>query len=164
MKNILLSGDGGQGVQLIAKILCSVAFDAEQHVTSIPNYGLEQRGGVSLNFIQIDEAPIVYPKFKTADLLLILSPQARERTIQFVGDNTIVIDIADYAEVIKEAQVPRRSQNIFFLGVLTTVLEKENIGITKDAVLILLENMLSKKAGWEENKKSFEAGLHMNLS
>ena len=70
---ILLSGDGGQGIQLISNMICAAAFQNDLHVTSIPNYGLEQRGCVSLNFIQVSDKKIVYPKFTKPYILLIMS-------------------------------------------------------------------------------------------
>ena len=50
---ILLSGDGGQGIQLMSDLICRAAIQRGFFVSHMPNYGLEQRGGVSLAFIQI---------------------------------------------------------------------------------------------------------------
>ena len=157
-KKILLSGDGGQGIQLISKAVCQTAFENDFHVTSIPNYGLEQRGGVSLNFIQVSDEKLVYPKFTTADLLLVLSPQARDRTKAYVGKDTIVLDVDDYKEKMREHGVQRRGYNLFFLGMITNILKKESI-VTSEKIFALLEKKLSSKPGWEDNKKAFEFGL-----
>ena len=43
---IVLAGEGGQGVQSIAKILVEAGYEAGKEVLYIPNFGVEQRGGV----------------------------------------------------------------------------------------------------------------------
>jgi len=150
---ILLSGDGGQGIQLIADMICRASFDAGWHVTSIPNYGLEQRGGVSLNFIQISDKKIVYPKFTKPDILLIMSDQARERVERFkIEDLRFKIDLKNYGEFLKEQTVPMQSHNIFCLGLIAKILEEKNI-VKREDVFVLLEKKLGNKAGWEENKR-----------
>ena len=45
---IVLAGEGGQGVQSIAKILVEAGYEAGKQVLYIPNFGVEQRGGVSV--------------------------------------------------------------------------------------------------------------------
>ncbi|PLX26291.1 hypothetical protein C0581_04760 [Candidatus Parcubacteria bacterium] len=154
---ILLSGDGGQGIQLIANMICQAAFGSDFHVTSIPNYGLEQRGGVSLNFIQISDKKIVYPKFTKPDILLIMSPQAKERVVEYEKNGKLKLEIGEYEQILKENNVPRQSQNIFCLGLIAKILEEREI-LKKENVFELLEKKLVTKSGWEENAKSFELG------
>jgi len=53
--NILLAGDGGQGIQTMAYVISQVIFDDKKfNISLIPNYGLEQRGGVSMVFLKIE--------------------------------------------------------------------------------------------------------------
>ncbi|PIU02197.1 ketoisovalerate oxidoreductase, partial [Candidatus Shapirobacteria bacterium CG09_land_8_20_14_0_10_49_15] len=54
---IIFAGEGGQGVQVIAEILAKAAFWDGQPSLYIPNFGVEQRGGVSLAFVVIDQTP-----------------------------------------------------------------------------------------------------------
>ena len=154
MHRILLAGDGGQGIQTIANIICQAAFDNKYYVTDIPNYGLEQRGGVSLAFLQINDQQIGYPKFNKPDILLIMSDQARERTQIYKQEGVNAIDVKDF----QLNDVSPVSCNIFFLGILTKILEKENI-FTNQEILKLLEDKLGKKPNWQENKKTFEIGI-----
>lgn len=155
---ILLSGDGGQGIQLIADMICQSAFDQSWHVTSIPNYGLEQRGGVSLNFIQIADKKVVYPKFTAPDILLIMSPQAKERTVNYHAGVSHILQIDDYKEHLVEQKILKQSYNIFCLGLIAKILEQKEI-LKKETIFNLLEKKLQTKKGWEENKKAFELGL-----
>ena len=157
---ILLSGDGGQGVQTIADVLSQAVLKSGLEIMSIPNYGLEQRGGISLVFIKISDKEIGYPKFTTSDILLILSDQARMRTTQYQQPETQIIDVKEYKEKLLQAGVRLQSFNIFFLGLLAKILIDKKVCQLSD-VELLLEKKLSKKLGWEENKKAFNLGYNI---
>lgn len=88
---IALAGEGGQGVQSVANILAEAANDNGQEAIYIPNFGVEQRGGVSIAYVQIDEKVIGSPKFKTADIVVALSGRAIERTKRYVGSETVFV-------------------------------------------------------------------------
>lgn len=88
MKNILIAGEGGQGVQLIGQILAYAADKQGKFASYIPNFGIEQRGGVSLAYVKISVTPISYPKFRYSDILVCLSDRAIKRTQNYIDDNT----------------------------------------------------------------------------
>ncbi len=162
MKNmllkLLLSGDGGQGVQAIADIISQAVLKSGLEIMSIPNYGLEQRGGISLVFIKISDKEIGYPKFTTPDILLILSDQARLRTEQYQKKDIKILDIGNFKDILLKEKIKTQSLNVFFLGVLAKILIDKKICETSD-IVAQLEKKLGKKLGWEENKKAFEFGL-----
>lgn len=89
--NIMLAGEGGQGVQLIAQILAYAAEKDGKYASYIPNFGVEQRGGVSVAYVKISSSPIPYPKFNHADILVVLSDRAIKRTQKFIDDDTVYI-------------------------------------------------------------------------
>lgn len=92
-KRIALGGEGGQGVQSAADILAQAAFEEGREVLYIPNFGIEQRGGVSLAFVQIGDKPIGSPKFKQADLIVALSVRSLERLQPYIrAESTILYD------------------------------------------------------------------------
>ncbi|NLC06454.1 MAG: ketoisovalerate oxidoreductase [Syntrophomonadaceae bacterium] len=88
---IALAGEGGQGVQSVAEILTEAAFNEGKETLYCPNFGLEQRGGVSIAFVQIGEKRIGSPKFKIGDIVVALSGRAIRRTQQYVGPKTIYV-------------------------------------------------------------------------
>jgi len=88
---IALAGEGGQGVQMIAEILAEAANEEGKQALYIPNFGVEQRGGVSIAFVQISDGAIGAPKFQKADILIPLSPRAVKRTKMYAGKDTIYI-------------------------------------------------------------------------
>lgn len=154
---ILLAGDGGQGIQTIAGVICKTIFEKGLHVSLVPNYGLEQRGGASLAYIYISDREISYPKFAFPDFLLIMSDIGRERTKGQNKTGVKIVDIKDYSAVLSEKRIQPGSYNIFFLGMLAGTLEKEKI-CSGDEVKKVLEEKLSKKLGWVENERAFAEG------
>ncbi|MGI6091482.1 MAG: pyruvate oxidoreductase subunit gamma [Veillonellaceae bacterium] len=88
---VALAGEGGQGVQSIAEILAEAANEEGKNALYIPNFGVEQRGGVSIAYVQISDGHIGAPKFIEADILIPLSPRAVHRTTEHAGKNTIYI-------------------------------------------------------------------------
>jgi len=154
---ILLSGDGGQGIQLISDMLAQSAFANNFFVSQIPNYGLEQRGGVSLSYLIISDKEISYPRFSNPGILLVMSEQARERIKQYQLA-AYSLQLTDYLDLFKMNNVNEKSYNIFFLGLLAKVLEEKGI-LKKEEVFKLLEKKLSTKNGWEENKRTWELAI-----
>jgi len=88
---IALAGEGGQGVQLVGEILADSAYRAGLNSIYIPNFGVEQRGGVSIAFVQVSPEPIGSPKFKKADILVPLSQRAVDRTRTYIKQDTLYI-------------------------------------------------------------------------
>lgn len=88
---IIASGEGGQGVQALAETLARAAHSAGLNALYIPNFGIEQRGGVSLAFVQIAAAAIGAPKFLHADLVVALSPRSLQRSEQYLGPQSVVL-------------------------------------------------------------------------
>jgi len=155
---ILIAGDGGQGVQTIADIISKASFQKNWEVSFIPNYGLEQRGGVSLAFIQISDTKINYPKFSKADILVILSEQARGRVENYKQTETKIFDYKDFADILRENKIGEKSLNIFALGWLVKILKEQKI-LEADMVNLLLEEKLGLKDIWDDNKWAYKVGL-----
>ncbi|CQR72450.1 Pyruvate synthase subunit PorC [Sporomusa ovata DSM 2662] len=88
---VAIAGEGGQGVQSIADILAEAANEEGKNALYIPNFGVEQRGGVSIAFVQISDGEIGSPKFPKADILIPVSPRAVKRTAMYAGKDTVYI-------------------------------------------------------------------------
>ncbi len=87
---ILVSGEGGQGIQVLSKILATAAHESGKKSLYVPNYGVEQRGGVSLGFVQISSEEIGFPKFQNADILVITAERAVSRIREYIAKNTLI--------------------------------------------------------------------------
>jgi len=117
---ILFAGEGGQGVQVIAEILAQAAIEQGKRATYIPNFGVEQRGGVSLAYVIINQQPIVYPKFEKADILAVLSERSWDRAEQYLNPKTIVIRGPAMREGL-QSSLPPKVGNLVVLGKVNQV-------------------------------------------
>lgn len=88
---VAIAGEGGQGVQSIAEILAEAANEEGKNALYIPNFGVEQRGGVSIAFLQVSDGEIGAPKFQKADILIPVSARAVQRTKMYAGKDTVYI-------------------------------------------------------------------------
>lgn len=88
---IIISGEGGQGVLSIAKIIAYAAWQQGKQSLYVPYFSTEKRGGVSIAFAQISGRPIPFPKFRKADLAVALSQRAIDRILPYFHDDTVVI-------------------------------------------------------------------------
>ncbi len=116
---IVLAGEGGQGVQAIANILAEAANAEGKEAIYIPNFGVEQRGGVSIAYVQIDDKTIGSPKFPKADIVMALSPRSVERTARYVDERTTfvydssLISTEDKGEDgVEKVELPKNAGNI----------------------------------------------------
>lgn len=88
---ILLTGEGGQGIQTIAKVISEAAANSGYEVTYIPSFGVEQRGTPSTAFITISGNTVYYPRFDVADYVIILQKRAIHVAKEFISPNTKII-------------------------------------------------------------------------
>lgn len=122
LTKIALAGEGGQGVQSIAEILAEAAYNQNMQTIYIPNFGLEQRGGVSIAFIQFSERRIGAPKFNKADVVIALSERAIGRTRGYSDENTLFVYDNSYA--IDEADLPDQAKQIIGIPAVRTANEQ----------------------------------------
>lgn len=181
MIKILIAGEGGQGVQSIAEILAFGGHEAGLNACYIPNFGVEQRGGVSLAFVQIDKEPISYPKFDKADIIVAMCNRAISAVKDYIFDDTLFIYDSSFIEdevlknlrgtVKKYIAIPAKKiaqeslsikvSNILFLGVLAKKIEI----IPPETIKSAMNSQFSSHPEFQElNKKAFDAGLNFDDS
>jgi 2-oxoglutarate ferredoxin oxidoreductase subunit gamma len=88
---IVIAGEGGQGVQSIAKILAVAAYEQGKKAVYVPYFSTEKRGGTTEAYAQIGDVAPAYPKFSKADLWVALSQRSVERIEAYLQDSTIVL-------------------------------------------------------------------------
>lgn len=113
---IALAGEGGQGVQSVAGIMVEAANDEGREALYIPNFGVEQRGGVSVAFCQISDEKVGSPKFKFADLIIALSDRAVRRTKQYVNQDTVFLYDTSIENI--EGDLPTNAKKVLAIPAL----------------------------------------------
>lgn len=136
---ILISGEGGQGVQIISEILARVGEKIGKHVSYMPSFGVEQRGGASKAFLQINDKKITYPKFFDADIIVAMSNRAVSVSENFLQEQTIFI--FDSSNIDDEYLVKIRPKITKFQGIPARDYANKNLS-TKVTNMIFLGTLL----------------------
>ncbi|KKM09383.1 ketoisovalerate oxidoreductase [Clostridiales bacterium PH28_bin88] len=156
---IALGGEGGQGVQSVAGILSEAAYEEGFEALYIPNFGVEQRGGVSVAYVQISDEPIGSPKFKTGDIVVALSDRAVYRTKKYVGPNTVFVYDAGIQGV--EDGIPQNAAKVLAIPAVQVAKEELHprvfnvvilgaiIAATKVVSMDKIKDALEKKLGYK---------------
>jgi 2-oxoglutarate ferredoxin oxidoreductase subunit gamma len=177
---VALAGEGGQGVQSVAEILAEAAYNENKQAIYIPNFGLEQRGGVSIAFIQVSDERIGAPKFNKADVVIAMSERAVGRTAGYSDSNTLFV--YDDGFNVDAEELPEEAKQIIGLPAVNTANEELHprvfnviimgavIGLTNMVTFEAAKNALVNKLGHkfennpdlrELNFKALEIGKRM---
>ena len=178
MVKILLAGEGGQGIQTVAKIITEAAQATSQKTSYIPSFGVEQRGGVSLAYIQIASEPIPYPRFDTADIIVSFCNRSIEAIEKYISNGTLYIydnsaietiyldkiknDIKKYlnvpAQSLAKTKYSTKILNMIMLGALTSELDID-IKAIEAATLKVLGSKFKDEAMKKMNLDAINEGF-----
>lgn len=75
----VLAGFGGQGLLFAGQVLAQAALEEGRHVTWLPSYGPEMRGGTASCTVIVADRPIGAPIADEIDLLIALNPPSLAR-------------------------------------------------------------------------------------
>ncbi|MDO8507543.1 MAG: 2-oxoacid:acceptor oxidoreductase family protein [bacterium] len=177
LKRIIVSGEGGQGIQVISKILATAAYMSGKKMLYVPNYGVEQRGGASLGFVQISNEEIGFPKFQNVDILVILAARAIPRVREYITKDTLIVhdetlvskeslkDIPNQkisvpALKIAEEKMTGKVMNMIVLGFLADIVGGISIDSLKEAVNERLEGKYKANPELKHfNERALEIGM-----
>lgn len=159
---VALAGEGGQGVQSVAEILAEAAYNENKQAIYIPNFGLEQRGGVSIAFIQVSDVRIGAPKFNKADVVIAMSERAVGRTANYSDSSTLFV--YDNGFDVNPEDLPREAKQIIGLPAINTannelhprvfniIIMGAVIGLTKMVTFEAAKEALEHKLGYKFEK------------
>lgn len=90
-ERILIAGSGGQGIILTGKLLAHAALHRVPHLTFIPAYGAEVRGGTSNCQLVFSDAEISSPVSEAFDSMLIMNQESLDRfSPELVADGLLI--------------------------------------------------------------------------
>lgn len=88
---IILSGFGGQGVLFAGQLLAYAAMDEGRHVTWIPSYGPEMRGGTAHCTVIISDDEIGSPLVRRPAAVIALNLPSRDRYAPLVAPGGVLV-------------------------------------------------------------------------
>ncbi len=109
---ILCAGFGGQGALLIGKLVAEAGMAEGKHVTWLPSYGPEMRGGTANVMVVVSDKPVGSPIFTKMDVLVALNQPSLEKFAPDTKDGGLIITNSDLcgnpdnADKVKMSPVP----------------------------------------------------------
>ena len=151
VKQIQLSGAGGQGLVLAGIILAEAAMRDGRNVAVAQSYGPEARLGASKAEVIISTEKIAYPQVTQPDILLCLSQDAFDKYSAAVNEHTLIF--IDSTHV----QAPSGERdNIYKLPFVRAALEHLGNKLVANIVALGALNALTGLVSWESLQKAVE--------
>lgn len=121
-REIILCGEGGQGLLVAGAILAEAAGVVEfKEVVQTQSYGIQARGGSSQSTVIISRDRINFPEVISPSIILALSQEAYSKYSPSLRKNGLLIFEQDLVKT------PEQSSNIHTIGLPFTA-EAENLG------------------------------------
>ncbi len=89
--NIIVSGFGGQGTLFAGQVLAYAAMDAGKHVTWIPSYGPEMRGGTARCTVTISDDEIGSPLTRHPAVVLAMNLPSLDKYESLIQSGGLMI-------------------------------------------------------------------------
>ena len=172
MKQIVLTGTGGQGLILAGIILAEAAVLDGKQAIQTQSYGPEARGGASRAEVLISDEAIDYPKVLKADTLLAMSQEAFNKYAGHIGaggslvvDSTFVRELKETKAKLIALPITRAAKeqlgrdmfaNIIALGAIVGITETVSRESLVAAVLARVP-----KGTEEKNRQAIDIGFQL---
>lgn len=174
-EEIIISGFGGQGVLFAGQILAQAAVIEGRHVTWIPSYGPEMRGGTAHVTVIISDEEIGSPLVRNPSVVIALNPPSMTKYAPLVRAGGLLIldsslvDARAGRKDIREIPVPAKDiaadlgfekiANVVTVGALVAATDV----LSLDSVEEALEEKISARHrdALEANKMALRKGAEL---
>ncbi len=133
----VFAGFGGQGVLSMGLNLAQAAMIEGKHVTYLPSYGVEVRGGTANCTVAISDEEIASPVASSPEFIVVMSQPSLARFQNQVESGGVLL----YNSSLVTADIPRG--DIELLGVPATRMA-EDLGNARGANMIMLGAFIKK--------------------
>ncbi len=171
-EGIFIAGFGGQGVILTGRLICLAAMREGRHVSHIPSYGAEMRGGTANCSVVVSDEEIASPLVPEPSICMVLNTPSflkfqrivkrgglfiyNSSLIELSPDRSDIEALAVKANQYAEETGSYRAANMVALGAL---LKKKPVA-SLDAVIEALGDAVSERNRElnEINRKALRRG------
>ncbi len=91
IEDILCAGFGGQGIMFMGKLFAEAALEAGRHVTWMPSYGAEVRGGTAYSMVRISKDEIASPVVTKPNMLIVMNKPSLLKYEENLAEGGILI-------------------------------------------------------------------------
>jgi len=170
--NVIMAGFGGQGLMFIGKLLAYSAMRAGKHVTWIPSYGPEMRGGTANCTVVISDEEVGSPVITSPQALIVMNnpsleafePRLQPQGILFLNSSLVTRQVT--RKDIEVISIPaddiaaevgeKRAANMVILGAYVARTKV----VSKGSIMEGLKEFFGKKTQFlDVNVKAFEKGM-----
>lgn len=177
-EDVIMAGFGGQGLMFIGKLLAYSAMKEGRHVTWIPSYGPEMRGGTANCTVVISSEPIGSPVITYPRSAIVMnqpsfetfSPRIRKGGVLIMNSSLIrpkekrndIVVIEVPANKIARDLGNERVANMVMLGAYVAYRKI----IRRDSILEALRSTLGmeREALFEVDKKAYNIGEELVIA
>jgi len=173
--SLMVAGFGGQGVMLIGKMVGECAFEQDLHVTFLPAYGPEQRGGTANCTVIISDEEIGSPVSEELDVLCAMNQPSFDKYVKTVKKGGTVLTNKTLVNAEKARDLDLEvleidadnlahsigSQKVSNIIMLAAYLATSKVIEIEAAREIVLKKLGKRKDLLELNKKAFECGVQV---
>ncbi len=174
-KEMIIAGFGGQGVLLLGKLMAEAGMEEGKHVSWLPSYGPEMRGGTANCNVVISDDPVGSPIVAEANVLVAMNRPSLEKfqtALQpdsFLLLNSSIIDIEPERKNLRIYKIPANkiAGDLGLIKVANSVMAGALIRATGCVSLeafqaVLKHTLGAKKADLLDiNFKALEAGYEV---
>ena len=174
MKEYVFAGFGGQGMRLIGKFLAMANMLDGKHVSWLPSYGPEMRGGTANCSVVVSDEPVGSPLIDNCDVLIAMnlpSLDKFEHTVKpggLIVVNSSIIDrkvqrddvrvvYCDAAAIADSVKNPKGA-NVAILGAMMGA-DTDPVSVDKMVDAIKIELGERKMRFLDGNKAALAAGM-----
>ena len=170
MKQFIFAGFGGQGMLLIGKFVAMAAMLDGKHVSWLPSYGPEMRGGTANCSVIVSDKDVASPLVDKADVIVAMNLPSLDKFEEHVKPGGLLVINSSIIErkstrdditvVYCDANRIAEAVGNPNVAILGAMLEKEPIvDIDKMTEAIRIELGERKARFLEGNKKALIAGM-----
>ena len=134
---MIFSGFGGQGALTIGKFIAQSAMNEGKHVSWLPSYGPEMRGGTANVSTVVSDVPVASPIVSKPNLLVALNQPSLDKFGPDVRENGLIIVNSDMCP-----KVEKRANIEYVVAPLNTMAQE--IGSMKILNMICIGVIIGK--------------------
>ena len=137
-EEIIFAGFGGQGIMLMGKAISYAAMSDGKHVTWMPSYGAEVRGGTAHSMVVISDEIIASPVVKEPSICIVMNrPSLQKFETKVKIDGLLIVN-----KSLIDIDAARKDIDI--LNIPATIMASE-LNTLKSANMIILGALLAKR-------------------
>ena len=157
-KTFIFAGFGGQGMLLIGKFVAMACMLDGKHVSWLPSYGPEMRGGTANCSVIVSDEPVASPLVDKADVIVAMNRPSLDKFEEHVKPGGVLVinsSIIDRKAV--ESIGNPKGANVAILGATLAKAPVTSVESMMEAIRIELGE--KKVRFLEGNKKALLAGM-----